>query len=338
MIDRRYIGMLQNDQEPCDAFKKYVGQKTEEQEREDRLAEFRKCLHETSLESDDVAGIRKASVRSVESVFVSLVVSSVIPVQLAESAHIASTIRSGPYRGLPHNQSAIEATTLVHEQFNALSSLSERPEFSGGFQMVDVELRRRGFYTEGVREAVKHGWEQQKIAKQQFAEVVDTSKLVCQRSDLTTPDSLKVYTSLFANSKPLSQPQHTYINGDIKRSTSSTISSTRELQSVLEPAGARPFVERAAKIGITIRSHVDIANSCSPPLFEFERKSCVPEGFEQINEDLFARNDNRFIVFNGAGVDCWHGSQPVTKVLTFEAANRWLETLGQSVALEGQQV
>ena len=37
-------------------------------------------------------------------------------------------------------------------------------------------------------------------------------------------------------------------------------------------------------------------------------------GFEQINEDLFARKDNKFMVFNSAGVDSWSSPpQPVTK-------------------------
>lgn len=40
----------------------------------------------------------------------------------------------------------------------------------------------------------------------------------------------------------------------------------------------------------------------------------IPAGFEQINEDLFARKDNKFMVFNGAGVDSWKSPpQPVTK-------------------------
>eukprot|EP00594_Rhizosolenia_setigera_P015855 CAMPEP_0178972640 /NCGR_PEP_ID=MMETSP0789-20121207/21161_1 /TAXON_ID=3005 /ORGANISM="Rhizosolenia setigera, Strain CCMP 1694" /LENGTH=88 /DNA_ID=CAMNT_0020660181 /DNA_START=76 /DNA_END=342 /DNA_ORIENTATION=+ len=39
------------------------------------------------------------------------------------------------------------------------------------------------------------------------------------------------------------------------------------------------------------------------------------EGFEQINEDLYARKENKFMVFNGVGVDTWYsGTQPITKI------------------------
>lgn len=38
----------------------------------------------------------------------------------------------------------------------------------------------------------------------------------------------------------------------------------------------------------------------------------IPAGFEQINEDLFARKDNKFMVFNGPGVDSF-STNAVTK-------------------------
>jgi len=39
----------------------------------------------------------------------------------------------------------------------------------------------------------------------------------------------------------------------------------------------------------------------------------VLEGFEQINEVFFARRDNKFMVFNMAGMLSWRGTEPVTK-------------------------
>ncbi|KAI2508478.1 hypothetical protein MHU86_6005 [Fragilaria crotonensis] len=61
------------------------------------------------------------------------------------------------------------------------------------------------------------------------------------------------------------------------------------------------FVKKAAELGITIQSYDDIMHSKSPSLFTFARVGDVPAGFEQINDDLFARKDNKFMVFNGAG-------------------------------------
>ena len=57
------------------------------------------------------------------------------------------------------------------------------------------------------------------------------------------------------------------------------------------------------------------SNRRSTSLFPEEGRPPIPEGFEQINDDMFARKDNRFMVFNGTGLDSWTGSQqPKTKV------------------------
>ena len=38
---------------------------------------------------------------------------------------------SGPYRGLSQNSSAVEVTTVIHEQFNALDNMKQRGEIRG---------------------------------------------------------------------------------------------------------------------------------------------------------------------------------------------------------------
>jgi hypothetical protein len=72
-------------------------------------------------------------------------------------------------------------------------------------------------------------------------------------------------------------------------------------------------VSRAAKKGIQIKSHNELEKARSQPLFQFQRKQTVPAGFEMINEDMFSRKDNKFMVFNGPGVDSWTGTKPMTK-------------------------
>ena len=42
------------------------------------------------------------------------------------------------------------------------------------------------------------------------------------------------------------------------------------------------------------------------------RKDCKPN-FEQINDDLFAKDDNKYIVFNKKGAYCWNGNKAITK-------------------------
>ena len=86
------------------------------------------------------------------------------------------------------------------------------------------------------------------------------------------------------------------------------------------------FILKAASKGVNVRKksssksrgtnkdHIHVAESTQQP---------IPAGFEQINEDLFARKDNKFMVFNsagmntyvGAGADAWMSPpQPVTKM------------------------
>ena len=68
------------------------------------------------------------------------------------------------------------------------------------------------------------------------------------------------------------------------------------------------FIRKAATKGI------NIARKSPSSLMEFRTQRPTPNGFEQINEDLFARKDNKFMVFNWAGVDSWKSPpQPVTK-------------------------
>jgi hypothetical protein len=77
-------------------------------------------------------------------------------------------------------------------------------------------------------------------------------------------------------------------------------------------------VKKASRLGIPVIPREELAKSAFTPLYGFSRRRKLPPGFEQINEDMFARKDNKFMVFNGAGVDSWHGTQPVTKVSLLE--------------------
>ncbi len=68
------------------------------------------------------------------------------------------------------------------------------------------------------------------------------------------------------------------------------------------------FIRKAASKGI------NIAKKSPSSLIEFRSQRPIPNGFEQINDGLFARKDNKFMVFNWAGVDSWTSPpQPGTK-------------------------
>ena len=306
-LSRSFVGRIGETQTPCEEYLKYTSpnaEYTDQTFRSDRIEEFRRCLQDTSMLSDDVVGIRK----------------------LAESANIGETLRSGPYRGLHQSESAVEITTVIEEQLNALAS-NKRNEEVSGMSLVDVELRRRGYHTAGVREAVARGWERTRIAEAQYAEVVGNGDSTCRRSDLSTPSSLELYSSFFCDSVRLSPLDLIYIRG-------------QKIKDTIEPTAKKvapyksDFVKKAAELGITIQSYDDIMHLKSPSLFAFARVGEVPAGFEQINDDLYARKDNKFMVFNGAGVDNWHGTEHVTKIATLSGDPKSLDEFSRSALLE----
>lgn len=237
--------------------------------------------------------------------------------QLAESAHIGKTIKSGQYKGLSQEESAIEVATLVHEQFNALENMRARGELSpAGISLVDMELKRRGLDAFGVRDTVATGWERCNNAEKQYSEVLQPPTATCRRSDLTTANSLSLYASLFDQDMELAIPDLIYMLG--KKPAEASTEATRK---PLDDGKTNiPFVDKAAKLGVHIIPHDEVMTCKSEPLFQFDRQRKVPPGFEQINEDIFARKDNKFCCFNGPGVDSWKGkgTDPVTKVSRME--------------------
>ena len=229
-------------------------------------------------------------------------------------------ISSGPYSGLFQDESAIEVETVIQEQFNALENMRSRGELREGIPLMDMELKRRGLYTAGVKGAVTSGWNRHTRAEKQYDELFDETNADCQRSDLTTAESLKLYASFFSPDLQVLSPEPT----PQVRENSPENNSLENMQR-FAPRTSN-FVSRAARVGIPIASHVDFIKSKSPPLFQFEQRRSVPGGFEMINEDMFARKDNKFMVFNGSGVDSWKGTAPVTKTTGIESM--LLGTLG----------
>ena len=229
--------------------------------------------------------------------------------------------------------------------------MSSRP---GDFRIdVDEELRRRGYYTSGIRQAIKSGWEQHKRAEQQYSEVVDRSNLACRRSDLTTEESFRLYSSYFDDTDQLSDLNLTYLLGEYPSTggasgvttTGTALAKDRQENTKNEPTmttqssvgspgskdrKSRTFVEKAARKGIAIRSQAAYTRSKLPPLFAVDKIDHLPEGFEQINDDLFARRDNKFLVLNGAAVGTWQEAVPKTKVMNLDKIRTMLDALGQS--------
>lgn len=192
-----------------------------------------------------------------------------------------------------------------------------RGDLRGGLPLIDNELKRREVYADGVRESVAVGWKRYINAEQQYAEIVDNSKAQCRRSDFTTEKSLELYSSFFDDSTPMSQLDMTYVLGEKpKLDKLDGAKNAKKATFEKEKDEMVSFAEKASLLGISIPSAAEIEKKKAPPLFNFDRKGGVPAGFEQINEDLFARKDNKFIVLNGPAVDSWvrDGSEPKTKL------------------------
>jgi hypothetical protein len=262
--------------------------------------EYAACLNRVGvgIDSNDVQGIKK----------------------LAESAHIFHEIQSGPYEGLNQEESAVRVATTIHGHFNYLEEKIEEGELS----YIDIQppelmetLKQTDLYTVGVTESLNAGWRHLAKAEKSYTEIIDMSTIGYRRSDITTHSSMKLYSSFFDQTDcVMSQLEQAYAIGE--RVPSDPIKplrrSTRPCEKISGPdkdlrrfdeAG---FIMKAASKGINIRK------KSSKSQVEFHTQRPIPLGFEQINEDLFARKDNKFMVFNGAGVDSWKSPpQPVTK-------------------------
>jgi len=259
------------------------------------FGEFKESLNAMSLNANDVHGIHN----------------------LAESGHLGRQIKSGPYKGLDRDFSAVDVSTVVFEQLNAYGHIKNRGELQEGIPLMDSELKRRGFYTDGVKETIGEGWERHLEAEKQYQETCSDGGLKFVRSDLTTTNSLKLYTSFFSPDQAMTTTDLTVLLGEnLEKADKRRNKGDSTEESKLERNSL--FVDRASHSGISITSHEELSRIRSRPLFKFERRRPVPTGFEMINEDLFSRKENKFMVFNGPGVDSWTGATPVTKISGLE--------------------
>ena len=275
-----FLGDLTAKSDPCREYLDYAAFSTrlhpcDQKSRPLAREEFTRCLEEINLSSDDVEGIRK----------------------LAESAHICSEIKSGPYQGLRETDSAVGVTAVIHEQLNNIDNMRRRGEgMKGSLPGVDDDLRQRRMDKASVKDAIYKDYANSIRAEEAYSEIIDTSSLGCRRSDFSDEKSMKLYCSFFDQATPLSRLDMTYLMGN-------------------GPHKDKPNTKERTVVGGLKIECTKPSNRRSTSLFPEEGRPPIPEGFEQINDDMFARKDNRFMVFNGTGLDSWTGSQqPKTKV------------------------
>jgi len=214
----------------------------------------------------------------------------------------------------------MRVATVVNEQFNVLENMKNRGELRGaGLPGVDEELKRKEMDKPGVIDAVFGGWSRFSDSEQVYREILDDTPIGPQRSEFTDEKSMKVYCSLFPQSTHLSKLDLTYINGENSSRTAPSLSDERILLLDNEPQGnisrdKSPFTIKATVMGFPLASFGNTVDTSPPSLFKYESRPILPEGVEQINDDLFARKDNRFVVFNRPGLREEWPPEPVTKI------------------------
>jgi hypothetical protein len=178
---------------------------------------------------------------------------------------------------------------------------------SGGQRLVERELNRQGLFQAGVKASVATGLTHFATAEKQYDEILDITKSTCRRSDLTTTDSLRLYSFEFNPRAELSIADQIFL---LARHPDGVVP-----RRISRPSGEESdtLLKKASRLGISIAPKAELSFTRVPPLYPLERRHISPNGFEQINDDLFSRKENKFMVFNGAGVDSWEGTQPITK-------------------------
>jgi hypothetical protein len=221
--------------------------------------------------------------------------------QLAESAYINDIIPDGPYCGLQKDHSAVQVETAIHEQFSGIeqSSLSSK-------KLIEAELKRRGLDSLGVKENVHNRWTQFCSSEKQYNEITERRSSSHTCSDLTTPASYQLYKSYFDESTNLLEPDVIFLSGQA--------SPSQHSERLVEPYKHTAFAKKAARLGISVQPHHKAGTNATSTLFSLDLRKSIPVGFEQINDDLFCRKSNSFFVLNGAAMDTWQGTRPITKV------------------------
>lgn len=290
-----YIGTIRSD--PSDVPEEYTRYLTPSHVlyespvsyQQDRIDEFKNLLQESTLSSDDVEGIRG----------------------LAKSSHLGHVVQVGEYRGLAKDVSAIEVATAISEQFHTL----DRP-ISDNADVLQRELERRGYQSEGVEETLATRWKAYQDADQQYSEVVDQKADGWRRSDLTTAASLQLYGSMFDPSYAITPSDHIFLDG--KTMGDDGTSSGVKLRDLSKK---KSFSRKAALRGVLVKPNDHYSKDVSNTLrLEAQRRSAVPAGFEQINDGMFASQGNKLLVLNGPAVDSWNGPHAQTKILDASAS------------------
>jgi hypothetical protein len=259
----------------------------------EKVDEFKKALQETTMQADDVSGIREVSTLILATVIASdnlLVLSS----KMAQSANLGSILSSGEYRGLHRDVSAIDAAKAMHEQFSPQTDFPVTEQ-----RRVQSELHRCGFGSSGVQETASREWKSFSLAHREYTTIVAPKSGGFSRSALSDAETFKLYASYFDPNTELTTADQIFLG---------STQLTRNEETPPGPTDLRPpqhslFAQKAARLGINCTPYTAMVST-----LRAHPHGLTPAGFEQINDEMFARKDNPFMVFNRVGMDCWESN------------------------------
>jgi len=159
----------------------------------------------------------------------------------------------------------------------------------------------------GVMDSIFGSWSRFSKSEKIYDEISSQSLVRNQRSDLTDEKSLQLYCSHFQSSTQLSAFDMALISSSVP------ICSNQESSVDIIPERPSSFTVKAREMGYNLLSFNTTKSESSSSLFMDSSKHKIPQGFEQINDDLYARIENKFLVFNAAGLCDWP-PVPVTKI------------------------
>lgn len=150
-------------------------------------------------------------------------------------------------------------------------------------------------------------WKGLNHARRQYAEVVAPRSGGCAKSDWSDAETVKLYSSFFEPSTCLTAADQVFLGGlPEPRQNEAKSVSKEEHEPICQPTR---FAQKAARLGIKCTPYTDMALGLTK-----HRQGLTPAGFEQINDDMFSRKDNAFMVFNRAGVESWENNPEPTSL------------------------
>lgn len=212
---------------------------------------------------------------------------------------------TGPFKGLSQHESALDVVTVITELLNRLESTEKKNLVASKHSItsrVVEDLKRREMDTPGVLNAIKEYSEMDTHAEKCYEEILSNSSTSHERSDLTDSYSSNLYSSMFSEDIASNRFDVTYT--DKNMTVQNPARNKDEIKQDADADKCPQLSRKARMIGIDIGSGFT-SKGTSPTLFRRHGQHGIMNGFEQINDNLFARKDNRFMVFNDAGLSDW---------------------------------